>query len=309
LKGEARRLSASHERDWNLVGEDYSASTRTRGSTRSIPEGGVTETLVVPEIVLLQDEEQATAMSSPGMTTASSSTGEETPEATVPVKKPTHMRVILEVSQLEQAFQRMKCLECYDELELNLWTVCIATNIELVCNNKDCSYICDFARPSPTSMHADGGDKYERVTDFAVNVLYVLGCILVGDAHTEAGRLLGLLGLPNDTTMMNRSFGIIEECIGPFIRRLCDEIIAENLELDAKFSMNEIDFNIWKMWKNDASLGVMPTDRMPQINALYGNRRDLATFIIHSQDTAVFLVCTLANHWVGDQEQALLPLY
>jgi hypothetical protein len=68
---------------------------------------------------------------------------------------------------------------------------------------------------------------------------------------------------------MNRSFGIIEERIGPFIRRLCDDIIAKNLELEAKLSMNEIDFNIWKMWKNDESLGVMPSDRMPQIDASY----------------------------------------
>jgi hypothetical protein len=117
-------------------------------------------------------------------------------------------------------------------------------------------------------MH-DGGDNYERMTDFAVNVLYVLGCISVGDGHTEAGRMLGLLGLPNDSTMMNRSFGMIEDRIGPFIRKHSNKIIMENLEAEAKLSMNEFDFNIWNMWRKDETLGPIPIDRMPQIDASY----------------------------------------
>ena len=153
---------------------------------------------------------------------------------------------------------------------MNLRTVCIATSIELVCHNKDCSYVSDFARPSLTTLHSDKEDKnYERMTDYAINVLYVLGFISVGDGHTEAGRLLGLLGLPNDTTMMNRSFGIIEDRVGPYIRKLCDEIIMENLEEEARLSMNEIDYIVWKMWRSNAALGPMPADRMPQLDASY----------------------------------------
>jgi hypothetical protein len=152
---------------------------------------------------------------------------------------------------------------------LKLRTVCIASNIELVCSNMDCSYICDFQRPIGTTIHAEDKHAYERMTDYAVNVLYVLGFISVGDGCTEAGRLLGLLGLPNDTTMANRSFGIIEQRIGTFVRKLCDEIIVSNMEEEAKLSMNELDFNVWKMWKDDETLGPMPVDRMPQIDASY----------------------------------------
>jgi len=50
-----------------------------------------------------------------------------------------------------------------------------------------------------------------------------------GDGSTETAKTLGLLGLPNDTTMEGRSFHIIEEQIGPIIRALADEIMLENL--------------------------------------------------------------------------------
>jgi hypothetical protein len=140
--------------------------------------------------------------------------------------------------------------------------VCIASNIELVCHNKNCSYICDFARPSPTTLHIGEQVKnYERMTNYAVNILYVLGFISVGDGHTEAGRLLGLLGLPNNTTMMNRSFGIIEDRVGPYIRKLCDEIIRDNLEEEARLSMNEVDYNIWKMWLSNVEAATVHLDR------------------------------------------------
>ncbi len=266
---EARRLSAD-ESDWNLVGGGRTQLTRTRGGGNG---STTTESVVVPEEVEMLDNASTRSPISEGSTETPGddlSTGEVSTTAPVPEKKPTHTRLIIEVAQLEQAFKGFKCPECEGELELNLRTVCIATSIELLCHNNDCSYVSDFARPSPTTLHADKEDKnYERMTDYAVNVLYVLGFISVGDGHTEAGRLLGLLGLPNDTTMMNRSFGIIEDRIGPYIRKLCDEIIMENLEEEARLSMNEIDYNVWKMWSSNAALGPMPADRMPQLDASY----------------------------------------
>ena len=124
-------------------------------------------------------------------------------EAPTPTSKPTHTRVILEVSQLEQVFQNFPCPECGGDLELTLQTVCIATHIQFSCNNKECSYVSSNDKPCTTTMHSEDRGDYERMTDYAINVLYVLGFISMGDAHTEGGRLLGLLGLPNDTTMMN----------------------------------------------------------------------------------------------------------
>jgi hypothetical protein len=267
-KGESRRL-ALEEDDWNLlVGSSTGAPlTRTRGGGRPVVE----EVVVVDEeqesaTATVADEEESTEPDE------SMEEEEETPTAVArrrKSKKPPHSRVILQVSQLEQAFQHYPCPECEEYLELKLRTVCIATTIELICNNKDCSYVCNFDEPTKTTMHEDDPHHYERMTDYAINVLYVLGFISVGDAHTEAGRMLGLLGLPNDTTMMNRSFSIIEDRIGPYLRELCADILSENMNEEARLSMNEIDYNIWKMWSADPTLGPLPTERMPQIDASY----------------------------------------
>jgi hypothetical protein len=43
--------------------------------------------------------------------------------------------------------------------------------------------------------------EHKRLFDYAVNVLYVLGFLSVGDGASEAQRLLGLLDLPNLASM------------------------------------------------------------------------------------------------------------
>jgi hypothetical protein len=117
--------------------------------------------------------------------------------------------------------------------------VCIATSFILSCTNKECKFLYRSDPPAATTVHALQDDNFERSTDYAINVLYVLGFISVGDGCSEAGRMLGLLGLPNDTTMESRSFQIIESRLGPIIRKLCKDIIQENLEAEVKASLEE----------------------------------------------------------------------
>jgi hypothetical protein len=262
---ERRRLGLQ-ETDWNLlVG---TTRTRSRGGGEGRPNLERTSFGHVETVDLVDDSTKA---GSDGDLDISDE--EEVETTVVKSKKPPHTRVILEVSHLERAFRNFPCPECKEPLELKLRTVCIATNIELICNNKECSYTCDLERPGSTTIHVDDNfsGSYERMSDYAVNVLYVLGFISVGDGSTEAGRLLGLLGLPNDTTMMNRSFGIIEQRIGKFVRDLCDEIIASNVDEEARLSMNEFDYNVWKMWaaNADGTLSAMPVERLPHIDASY----------------------------------------
>jgi hypothetical protein len=81
---------------------------------------------------------------------------------------------------------------------------------------------------------------------------YVLGFISCGDGCTEAARVLGMLGLPNDTTMETRSFNIIEERISKHIEAVNKEILEENLTEEVKIAMerspwnNSNDFELWK---------------------------------------------------------------
>jgi hypothetical protein len=82
--------------------------------------------------------------------------------------------------------------------------------------------------------------------------LYVIGFIACGEGCTEAARLLGLLGLPNDTTMARRSFGIIEDRISNKVQELTTTLLLENLVEEAWLTMeasnahDENDFQLWR---------------------------------------------------------------
>jgi hypothetical protein len=119
-------------------------------------------------------------------------------------------------------------------------------------------------------MH-EGSDNFEWMTDYALNVLYVIGFISMGDAHTEAGRLLGLCGLPNDTTMTGRSFSMIEERVGPFIRGLAEEIITDNLIEEVRLSMeadNTSDY--FETWKSSLTEDIdLDHNKLPKVDVSY----------------------------------------
>jgi hypothetical protein len=189
------------------------------------------------------------------------------------MEKPMHERVMVEVKHVESVFEKFcNCPECDGPMELKLDTVCIATDISVRCHDAACSFL-SYKPPQSmkkTTMHVEDG--FERMTDYALNVLYVVGFISMGDAHTEAARLLGLCGLPNDTTMKSRSFHMIEERVGPFIRELCDDIIKDNLIEECRLSMdadNTLDyFETWKSsLMNDAI--VLDLSKLPRISCSY----------------------------------------
>jgi uncharacterized protein with PIN domain len=261
-KNEGKRLS-NKESDWNLVGAGDPTISRTRGA------GKRKQRPIDPPSSSSSDGEWEERESD------EEEDEEDEEDEAILLKnkeKPMHERVMLEVKHIELAFEKFsKCPECGKGLVLQLNTVCIATAMSIHCNDPE----CDFIAYSPgycakTTMH--GGDGYERMTDHALNVLYVLGFISMGDAHTEAARLLGLCGLPNDTTMKSRSFSMIEERIGPFIRTLCEDIITENLIEEARLSMeadSNLDyFEVWKSSLSDDSI-VLDVSKIPRVDASY----------------------------------------
>jgi hypothetical protein len=119
------------------------------------------------------------------------------------------------------------------------------------------------------------GLTIEGSTDYAVNVLYVISFTSLWEGGTEAARLLGLLGLPNDTTMKSWSFTIIENRIGPIIRTLGKEVILDNLIKEARLSMEASstqqdvhDFSLWKTSLTDKSIKLSRL-KMPKIDGSY----------------------------------------
>lgn len=108
-----------------------------------------------------------------------------------------------------------------------------------------------------------------------MNALYVLGFVGNGDGCTEAARLLGLLGLPNDTTMQSRSFGIIEDRMSPFIQSVTRQILLEILKLEVKRTyalLPDKDDNDYELWTNslgDNASVVLSRGKYPEINVSF----------------------------------------
>jgi hypothetical protein len=197
-KKENRRLG-SRESDWNLIGQGVVAPTRTRGGgkRKTAPEPPDSSSTSDEEWELEESEED---------------TEEDEDEDEISNKrkaKPKHKRAILEVSHVKEVFEKFGvCPECGGQLTIEVPTICITSSLFVSCKNEHCEFV-GYTGDTPcakTTMHE--GDNYERMTDYALNVLYVLGFVSIGDGHTEAGRILGLCGLPNDTTMNTRSFHI-----------------------------------------------------------------------------------------------------
>jgi hypothetical protein len=97
-------------------------------------------------------------------------------------EKPPHERLILEVQHVEAAFEKFAISpECDNALTIEFNTICIATTIFVKCNNPDCEFLAYTpGHCGKTTIHE--GDGYERMTDHALNILYVLSFISMGDA-------------------------------------------------------------------------------------------------------------------------------
>jgi hypothetical protein len=171
-------------------------------------------------------------------------------------KKPSATRVIVEVDPLIELIENnCRCPDCEGKLKASLRTVCLASSLTLSCNNEYCGYIDSMRTPATADMNltqkTHRQDGKERMSDYAMNVLYVIGFLSCGDGGTEAGRILGLLGLPNDTTMERRSFTIIEERVFPAIEALAKDILLENLTEEVRQTVQEPnDFELWKQSMN-----------------------------------------------------------
>lgn len=94
-------------------------------------------------------------------------------------------------------------------MTLSFPTVCVASGCCLQCiyyGLKDTD--CKFIKHAPLDaaqfpLADDASENISRNTDYSANILFVLAFIHNGDGGTEAARLLGLLGLPNNTTMQS----------------------------------------------------------------------------------------------------------
>jgi hypothetical protein len=156
-------------------------------------------------------------------------TGNDTEAVNTPLRKtlPKPTQVILEVNNVQEAISESSvCKNCRRKaLEFRTKNVGVATTPSIVCTHcgRD-----THSSPAKTGI----GPSYENrrcLTDYAVNVLYVLGFLTVGDGSCEAQRILDLLDLPSPTTMERTSFPRIEKEISPFIIGIGEDTMKNNL--------------------------------------------------------------------------------
>jgi hypothetical protein len=183
-------------------------------------------------------------------------------------KKPEASRVLIETEALSEGFEKnCRCSNCGGRVSFTLKSLCLATSFTIQCKKKGCGYIYNSKACAAASI-GYFEKRRERSTDYAVNVLFVLGFLSCGDGGTEAARLLGLLGMPNDTTMETRSFGIIEERISEQVQALSHEILHENLCEEIRLTIGET--NVFTLWKQ-AHEGTIVLDKnmYPKIRCSY----------------------------------------
>lgn len=243
------KKTAAKEDDWNLAGARAPPETRTRsGGERRRPvynffgcdeDDDNSSVTTTSEFSWLSDLEESDEESDE----------EEPLESFV---KPSNSRVILEVDPLLDLMERnATCKMCSGHIKVDIKTTCLASSMKLLCLDDTCGYIDYSSPPAAADVRAggarvggdgfggDGSDNRERSTDYAINVAYVLVFLSCGDGGKEAARLLGMLGLPNDTTMESRSFPIIEDRIGVVIREFNCELLLENLTEEVRLSMED----------------------------------------------------------------------
>jgi hypothetical protein len=161
-------------------------------------------------------------------------------------RKPTSTRVILEVEAINDLVRKnCRCPDCNGILHTSLKTTCLATSVSLFCNNNSCGYRYHGPQPAVTDIAAE--KNIERMSDYAINCLYVTSFLACGDGGSEASKVLGLLGLHNDTTMEKRSFSIIEDRVAGGIQSLAEDILLENLTEEVRCTATgPNDFDLWK---------------------------------------------------------------
>jgi hypothetical protein len=269
-------MLACKEDDWRLPGTfNNVVTTRTRHGGKGRPQLSTRKKMFnEPESSESEeedeDEENEELIEIAGPPEGGMEDDEE--EENKPTKpKPT--RAIFELDGLMETLEsHCRCPQCCGPMMPSTKSICLASRLILTCTDSECGYVHESKAPIEATIGSSDGPSRDRSTDYAINVLYVLGFISMGDGCTEAARLLALLGLPNAYTMESRSFTIIEERISPYVKELTEKILMENLTEEVQRSVaTPDDFKLWKDAQDPelAMLQPLPSEKYPKIHASY----------------------------------------
>ena len=177
-------------------------------------------------------------------------------------KAPEQSRVIVESQPLAALMERhIRCPDCGSSVKVSFPSKMIASTIRIDCIDQSCGFV-DLEKPTAASPELpEGSRNIKRNSDAAINILFVMAFLSKGDGGTEAAHLLGLLGLPNATTMSGSSFGSMEKQIGPSVlQKLADDVVYKHqLIEEVKLSYGDKEYHginptfsgrsLFELWK------------------------------------------------------------
>jgi hypothetical protein len=181
-----RSKLANKEDDWNLNGKKVirTPPTRTRKGGNGRPN------LAIKRIF----HEESSSCSSGRRNVDDSESedsdwtptnfdSEESDESEEEEGKPAATRVIIESDSVKDLMEKLgRCEQCNGFIEVCLQTVCLATSIVVTCKSPRCGFVC--YSDGPAKVNIERPDNRERSTDYAINILYILGFLSSGDGHT-----------------------------------------------------------------------------------------------------------------------------
>lgn len=267
------------ESDWNLPGTGYSSLTTTSSVSCRTRHGGVGRPNLMKrknELPPTSSEDEDWSHESETADDGYTSDDELELEKSREKLKPPSSNIIIGVKALTETLgTNCICQQCHGPVDVTIKTICLASRIIITCKDEECGFVFDSPPPDRANLDNNKDDERHRTTDFSLNIMYVLGFESVGDGGVEAARILGLLGLPNDTTMESRSFPTIEERINAKMEKLTSEILQENLIKEVQLShtacgLDNSDFELWKqaIMNPDGSFGVLQS-KYPKIDVSF----------------------------------------
>jgi hypothetical protein len=191
----------------------------------------------------------------------------ETDGSERPSKEPNPTRSILENRILIDLIEKNSvCRFCKGDLQFTLDSTGVATYPRLTCSTGEECLLIDTQNQQPSTSFPKGKKKKAKLTEFALNVQYVLSFLSAGDGGQEAARVLGFLNLPNSTTMGSRSFAVIEQEMHAKIVEVAEKLVHRQvfLEVRAATEGTDFDYDEWEAAVNDPSREY-PLEKYPRL--------------------------------------------
>jgi len=156
---------------------------------------------------------------------------------------PKASRCIVETDPLQLLISsNCVCKLCGGGMSLTFRSIGIATTPHLECDKCEFQSVCDIETTTlPRGRHP-------RTSDYAVNCQHVAACISSGDGGTEAGRILGLLDLPNYATMEKHTFPTVEYMMHGKLQDVSKRALEDNLREEVRLSLlqnDDLNYTTW----------------------------------------------------------------